>query len=101
MITISIKISRDALDQIIYYSKKYNMTRSEFIRRAISSYIINMRNKELAAENPKQLRVKVVPITICRKREPKPKPKIRITAREMMIKRELPPPKVKFLRVET
>ncbi len=98
MIVISLKIPRTMLDDVLRYADRQNISMSEFIRRAISDYILMLKNKELSSENP--MKMKIVPIVInYRRKKPKRRRIIRITSNERMIVRQLPPPKLKFLRI--
>ncbi len=98
MITISLKVPYRMFDEILRYASKNDIYVSEFIRRAIDKYILMLRNKELSEGNP--IKMRIVSITISRRPvKAKKRKKIRITPRERLIVRELPPPKIKFIKI--
>ncbi len=102
MIAISLKVPRRMFDEILRYSEMDGMNVSEFIRRAIDRYISMLRNREsyvFIEGGP--VRVRAVSITISRRpvKAKKRKKIIKIRPSETMIRRELPPPKLRFVKI--
>ncbi len=102
MITISLKMPHTMHEQVLRYAKKHGLNTSEFIRTAVSHYILMLRNRELSEmSNPAKVKIRVVSITVpYRKKIKKEKSIIKIKPSETLIKRDLPPPKIKTVRIE-